>query len=212
MVTGVVRIDATLELYQVCTVNQKPGYLHKAASCHATRRKQEGWDITRLPKPRQGKSRGKGRVRNTDLPLVNVEFTVLSLDRIDYPYVQCTILHSNREQSIPTSSDDLIFEVKGERAFVCESSSNTTDLNPPPNISLPRPTGLWVSGKRIISPKCEHVQLFRHDNSARFTDPSDSGHATLRALSNRFSVHSTQTVSTFIFFRFDRTDVSRCVK
>ncbi|KER31966.1 hypothetical protein T265_01899 [Opisthorchis viverrini] len=29
-------------------------------SCHATRRKHEGWDTVRLPKPRQGKSSGGG--------------------------------------------------------------------------------------------------------------------------------------------------------
>ncbi|KER23343.1 LOW QUALITY PROTEIN: hypothetical protein T265_14657 [Opisthorchis viverrini] len=38
-------------------------------SCHATRRKHEGWDTARLPKPRQGKSRGGGRIRTTDLPV-----------------------------------------------------------------------------------------------------------------------------------------------
>ncbi|KAG5441173.1 hypothetical protein CSKR_202102 [Clonorchis sinensis] len=32
-------------------------------SCHATRRKHEGWDTARLPKPRQEESRGRGRVR-----------------------------------------------------------------------------------------------------------------------------------------------------
>ncbi|KAG5453078.1 Ectonucleoside triphosphate diphosphohydrolase 6, variant 2 [Clonorchis sinensis] len=37
-------------------------------SCHATRVKHEGWDTARLPKPRQGKSRGRGRVRTTDVP------------------------------------------------------------------------------------------------------------------------------------------------
>ncbi|KAG5441692.1 hypothetical protein CSKR_103172 [Clonorchis sinensis] len=36
--------------------------------CHATRRKHEGWDTARLPKPRQGKSRGRGRIRTTNLP------------------------------------------------------------------------------------------------------------------------------------------------
>ncbi|KAG5441456.1 hypothetical protein CSKR_107638 [Clonorchis sinensis] len=36
-------------------------------SRHATRRKHEGWDTTRLPKPRQ-KSRRRGWVRTTDLP------------------------------------------------------------------------------------------------------------------------------------------------
>ncbi|KAG5453508.1 ELMO domain-containing protein 3 [Clonorchis sinensis] len=35
-------------------------------SCHA---KHEGWDTARLPKPRQGKSRGRGRIRSTDLPV-----------------------------------------------------------------------------------------------------------------------------------------------
>ncbi|KER19713.1 LOW QUALITY PROTEIN: hypothetical protein T265_15468 [Opisthorchis viverrini] len=35
--------------------------------CHATLRLHEGWDTARLPKPRQGKSRGRGQVRTTDL-------------------------------------------------------------------------------------------------------------------------------------------------
>ncbi|KAG5453887.1 hypothetical protein CSKR_108586 [Clonorchis sinensis] len=35
-------------------------------SYHATRWKHEGWDTARLFKPRQGKSRGRGRVRTTD--------------------------------------------------------------------------------------------------------------------------------------------------
>ncbi|KER26003.1 hypothetical protein T265_06640 [Opisthorchis viverrini] len=38
-------------------------------NCHATRRRHEGWDIARSPKPRQGKSSGRGRVRTTDLPV-----------------------------------------------------------------------------------------------------------------------------------------------
>ncbi|KER26411.1 hypothetical protein T265_06330 [Opisthorchis viverrini] len=38
-------------------------------SCHATRRKHEGWDTAKLPKPRQGKSRGGVRVRTTDIPV-----------------------------------------------------------------------------------------------------------------------------------------------
>ncbi|KER33697.1 hypothetical protein T265_00576 [Opisthorchis viverrini] len=36
-------------------------------NCHATRRLHEGSDTARLPRPRQGKSRGRGRVRTTDL-------------------------------------------------------------------------------------------------------------------------------------------------
>ncbi|KER27618.1 hypothetical protein T265_05342 [Opisthorchis viverrini] len=35
-------------------------------SCYATRRRHEGWDTNRMPKPRQGKSIGRGRVRTTD--------------------------------------------------------------------------------------------------------------------------------------------------
>ncbi|KAG5445494.1 hypothetical protein CSKR_100982, partial [Clonorchis sinensis] len=38
-------------------------------SCRTTRRKHEAWDTAKLPKPRQGKSRGRGRVRTTDLPI-----------------------------------------------------------------------------------------------------------------------------------------------
>ncbi|KER25995.1 hypothetical protein T265_06685 [Opisthorchis viverrini] len=38
-------------------------------SCHVNRRKHEGWDTARLPKPRQGKSSGGGRIRTTDLPV-----------------------------------------------------------------------------------------------------------------------------------------------
>ncbi|KER32163.1 hypothetical protein T265_12862, partial [Opisthorchis viverrini] len=37
-------------------------------SCHPTRRKHEGWDTTRLPKPRQGKEIYRGWVRSADLP------------------------------------------------------------------------------------------------------------------------------------------------
>ncbi|KER33406.1 LOW QUALITY PROTEIN: hypothetical protein T265_12620 [Opisthorchis viverrini] len=36
-------------------------------SCHVTRREHEGWDTARLPKPRQGKSSGRGRIRTADL-------------------------------------------------------------------------------------------------------------------------------------------------
>ncbi|KAG5442130.1 hypothetical protein CSKR_111477, partial [Clonorchis sinensis] len=38
-------------------------------SCHTTRRLHEGWDTARLAKPRQGNSRGRGRLRTTDLPV-----------------------------------------------------------------------------------------------------------------------------------------------
>ncbi|KAG5448286.1 hypothetical protein CSKR_110463, partial [Clonorchis sinensis] len=74
----------------VCDVFRQLNVLHQAASCsscydirdiaihvstlsvpscRATRRKHEGWDTVMLPKPRQGKSRGRGRVRTTSLPV-----------------------------------------------------------------------------------------------------------------------------------------------
>ncbi|KER32206.1 hypothetical protein T265_01640 [Opisthorchis viverrini] len=36
-------------------------------SCHATRRKHEGWDTAILSKPKLGKSRCRGQVRTTDI-------------------------------------------------------------------------------------------------------------------------------------------------
>ncbi|KAG5453059.1 hypothetical protein CSKR_106226 [Clonorchis sinensis] len=53
--------------------------------CHATRRKHEGWDTARLPKPRQGKSRGGGRVRTTDLPVS--KFALLPLRHLAPPRI-----------------------------------------------------------------------------------------------------------------------------
>ncbi|GAA53399.1 hypothetical protein CLF_110145 [Clonorchis sinensis] len=41
-------------------------------NCHATRRLHEDWDTARLSKPRQGKSRGRGRIRTTDLPALHM--------------------------------------------------------------------------------------------------------------------------------------------
>ncbi|KER29579.1 hypothetical protein T265_13330, partial [Opisthorchis viverrini] len=43
-------------------------HTHPMPSSHVTRRKNEGWDTVRLPKPRQANSRGRGRVRTPDLP------------------------------------------------------------------------------------------------------------------------------------------------
>ncbi|KER33731.1 hypothetical protein T265_00419 [Opisthorchis viverrini] len=58
-------------------------------NCHATRRLHEGWDTARLPKITQEKSRGRDRVRATDLPvkswpskenwIVNMEPPLVSL-------------------------------------------------------------------------------------------------------------------------------------
>ncbi|GAA57870.1 hypothetical protein CLF_113295, partial [Clonorchis sinensis] len=39
------------------------------SNCHATGGKHEGWDTARLPQPRQGKSRSRGRIRTTNLPV-----------------------------------------------------------------------------------------------------------------------------------------------
>ncbi|KAG5448122.1 hypothetical protein CSKR_106379 [Clonorchis sinensis] len=45
------------------------------SNCHATRRKHEGWDTTRSPKPRQEKSRCRGWVRTKDIPAQSVRHT-----------------------------------------------------------------------------------------------------------------------------------------
>ncbi|KAG5453481.1 hypothetical protein CSKR_114249 [Clonorchis sinensis] len=44
-------------------------------SCHATRRKHEGWDTARLSRPRQRKSRGRVGVQTTDLPYIFIKET-----------------------------------------------------------------------------------------------------------------------------------------
>ncbi|KER29743.1 hypothetical protein T265_03655 [Opisthorchis viverrini] len=41
---------------------------HKREIQLGSRRKHEGFDTARLPEPRQGESRGRGRIRTTDLP------------------------------------------------------------------------------------------------------------------------------------------------
>ncbi|GAA53505.1 hypothetical protein CLF_110393 [Clonorchis sinensis] len=61
-------------------------------NCHATRRNHEGWDTARLPKFRQKKSKGRGRIRTMDLPEAPVTSTyvltlavanVLKVDKYD---------------------------------------------------------------------------------------------------------------------------------
>ncbi|KER27632.1 hypothetical protein T265_05351 [Opisthorchis viverrini] len=41
-------------------------------SCRATRRRHEGWDTARSPKPRKGKSRSRGRVGTKDISVTNI--------------------------------------------------------------------------------------------------------------------------------------------
>ncbi|KER27277.1 hypothetical protein T265_05678 [Opisthorchis viverrini] len=50
-------------------------------SCHATRRKHEGWDTARLLTRRQRKSRGGGRIRTTDLPVSKFADLWILVDR-----------------------------------------------------------------------------------------------------------------------------------
>ncbi|KER21622.1 hypothetical protein T265_15048, partial [Opisthorchis viverrini] len=52
-----------------------------APSCHATRRLHEVWDTARLPKPRQGKSRGRGQVRATNFPVSRFAFQPIEPSR-----------------------------------------------------------------------------------------------------------------------------------
>ncbi|KER20313.1 hypothetical protein T265_11120 [Opisthorchis viverrini] len=64
----------------------------------ATGRRHEGWDTARLPKPRQGKSRGRGRVRTTDLLVnpVDAEIGNCVLERIHLDLSNAVIYHGVR--------------------------------------------------------------------------------------------------------------------
>ncbi|KAG5453231.1 hypothetical protein CSKR_111918 [Clonorchis sinensis] len=77
--TSVFNTDASLpynhDLFEILIVKKRikmdgeGTYTRTVPSYHTTHRLHEGWDTARLPKPRQGKSRGRGRVRTTDLPV-----------------------------------------------------------------------------------------------------------------------------------------------
>ncbi|KAG5443320.1 hypothetical protein CSKR_107288 [Clonorchis sinensis] len=81
-------------------------------SCHATRRKHEGWDTARLPKPRQGKSRGRGGVRTTDLPRLTwnpAESPVCDVFRqlnVLHQAASCSSCYDIRDIAIHTSAAD----------------------------------------------------------------------------------------------------------
>ncbi|GAA53220.1 hypothetical protein CLF_109789, partial [Clonorchis sinensis] len=67
----VAEIYVTIKAYGCITYSHLVTYITiemSDKSCRAFRRKHEGLDTARLPKPRQGKSSGRGRVRITDLP------------------------------------------------------------------------------------------------------------------------------------------------
>ncbi|KER25293.1 LOW QUALITY PROTEIN: hypothetical protein T265_14240 [Opisthorchis viverrini] len=77
-------------------------------SCHATLKEHEGWDTARLPKPRQGKSRGRGRVRTTDLPVS--KFAPLRLSHLA-PWKQARAAFANLRHL--WRRPDISFSVKG---------------------------------------------------------------------------------------------------
>ncbi|KER22114.1 hypothetical protein T265_09711 [Opisthorchis viverrini] len=52
-----------------------------ARNCHVPRKKYEDWDTARLPKSRQGKSRGKGRVRTSARPSVETALQLIATSR-----------------------------------------------------------------------------------------------------------------------------------
>ncbi|KAG5454408.1 hypothetical protein CSKR_107205 [Clonorchis sinensis] len=66
-----VELFADLESIPIELIDNVQLYTLPVPNCHATRRKHEGWNTARLPKPRQSKSRCRGRVRTTDLPLLS---------------------------------------------------------------------------------------------------------------------------------------------
>ncbi|KER31791.1 hypothetical protein T265_02023 [Opisthorchis viverrini] len=86
-------------------------------ACHASRGKHEGWDTARLPKPRQGKSRGRGRARTTDLPLI----VYTHFSSFHQPYV----LLENRRSRF--TGKRLKHEAAWRSTFSCLRTSQTRD-------------------------------------------------------------------------------------
>ncbi|KER19830.1 hypothetical protein T265_11496 [Opisthorchis viverrini] len=83
-------------------------------NCHTTRRLHEGWDNARMPKPRQGKSRGRGRIRTTDLPISFVlHLTKKAKNRVEnsvsFSATEFVVIVSNGE------SDQTDLELKSEQ-------------------------------------------------------------------------------------------------
>ncbi|KER27264.1 hypothetical protein T265_05668 [Opisthorchis viverrini] len=64
----------------------------------------EGWDTARSPRPRQGKSRGRGRIRTTDLPAS--KFALLTTWAISPPVKMFTDNLPKREQPRHQLIDD----------------------------------------------------------------------------------------------------------
>ncbi|GAA53634.1 hypothetical protein CLF_110655 [Clonorchis sinensis] len=58
-------------------------------TCHATRRKHDGWDTARLRKPRQKKSRCSGRIRTSDIPFSVYVARLTSFAYRDSPFHFC---------------------------------------------------------------------------------------------------------------------------
>ncbi|KER29526.1 hypothetical protein T265_03897 [Opisthorchis viverrini] len=58
--------------------------------------KHDGWDTANLPKPRQGKSRGRSPVRTTDLPVSKLVLQPLSvIGRYPKSLYECSTLMDN---------------------------------------------------------------------------------------------------------------------
>ncbi|KER33816.1 hypothetical protein T265_00475 [Opisthorchis viverrini] len=84
-------------------------------SHHATRRLHEGWDTARLPKPTQGKSRGRGRVRTTDLPVIPIMTRHITpstqLGQLLGRRSRCQTSHSHSSNIHMFASPDVIIQV-----------------------------------------------------------------------------------------------------
>ncbi|KER22938.1 hypothetical protein T265_14750, partial [Opisthorchis viverrini] len=109
---GCRRIFSNLMSIYYCIGDETQNWIKKSfscntlpvPSCHSTRRKHEGWDTARLPKPRQEKSRGRGRVRTTDLRFkgalvqLNVRFSANRTGDCVYKIKcdDCTKVHMGR--------------------------------------------------------------------------------------------------------------------
>ncbi|KER20860.1 hypothetical protein T265_10669 [Opisthorchis viverrini] len=89
-------------------------------SCHATRRRHESWDTVRLPKPRQGKSRG--RVNPCSNHLVHLVPC----------WINTALLSSNNgiKWAIETNAPDLFESIKPTRSILDNDGTPDICLHP----------------------------------------------------------------------------------
>ncbi|KAG5442205.1 replication factor C subunit 1, partial [Clonorchis sinensis] len=99
-------------------------------NCHATRRLHEGWDTARLLKPRQGNSRGRSRVRTTDLPVKAALTRSFNKSTHLLPYATGVVSKGRAKRAGPaeTSASDGDGEADTEGLFDATENNEEDDV------------------------------------------------------------------------------------